>query len=263
MGGRYRGIPVVSAWHNNLDQDGWLRNALDFATCGLAQTHIAVSQGVLESAKRIMGAPRLEGNTFVITNGINIQRIHAASGASSISRYDLGIKADQFVIGSVGRFEPVKRYDLMLEAFALLHARYPQTRLVLVGSGNLEEQLRLHAHELGIKHAVIFVVGQSAYSYYPLFDCFSLSSDKEGISIALLEAMSFGLPCAITHQGTDHAVIHDGLNGLLVEAGNAQMLAQTWALLMAKPKLAVRMGNLPMLRWNRNLVAPACAKNMG
>ena len=79
---------------------------------------------------------------------------------------------------------------------------------MLVGSGSEEQHLR----ELTAEHAISryrfsFVIGKPSYGYYPLFDCFALSSFKEGISIAMLEAMCFALPCISTHEKATHDVI--------------------------------------------------------
>lgn len=240
--GALLGIPVVSAWHNNLDQDGWLRNSIERITSRFSTFHIAVSSGVLASAQRLLGAHSLAGRSYVITNGINIQTIHAKSQERAISGASLGISPDLFVIGSVGRFESVKRYDLMLNAFAVLHKKYPHTRLVLVGVGSLQQALEIQANNLGLKEVITFIVGESSYSYYPLFDCFSLSSDKEGISIALLEAMSFGLPCVITYAEQYHPIIKQNGNGVLVQAGNVALLAHAWEYLIVHPQFSIKIG---------------------
>lgn len=240
IAGKFLAIPVVSAWHNNLDQDGVIRNFFDRATYRLAARHIAVSQGVVESAER--QGLKNSNRVSVITNGINTQKIRNLSEKAAIARSDLLLNSSHFIIGSVGRFMPVKRYDLMLDAFALLHRQFGHTRLVLVGIGEQEAALRTRATELGIACAVIFIVGQESAGYYPLFDCFSLSSDKEGISIALLEAMSFGLPCVVTHSDGHHAVIEQGVNGLFVSAGDAYKLAQAWRLLIENKELACAIG---------------------
>jgi glycosyltransferase involved in cell wall biosynthesis len=238
--GKFLAIPVVSVWHNNLDQDGWLRNSIDRITSSFATRHIAVSYGVLESAQIVLGKELggIQGN--VIINGINIRHIHNQSEQRAINGSSIRVYPENFVIGSVGRFELVKRYDLMLEAFALLYAQYAHARLVLVGVGSQITFLRRKAHDLGVQDVVQFCTGVSSYGYYPLFDCFSLSSDKEGVSIALLEAMSFGLPCVITSIENDHCVIEHGRNGLIVEAGNASALARGWAQLIENPGLSIR-----------------------
>lgn len=233
------GIPTVSAVHNNVDQDGRLRNMFDMLTMRLSKKIIAVSPGVADSLRtRWAGARSLE----VIPNGINAQEILDQGERYKKSRYELGLADEHFVIGSVGRFHPIKRYDLLLESFAMVNLHQPLSRLVLVGAGPQEGALRARASKLGIEQDVIFVVGHEAYGYYSLFDCFVLTSDKEGISLALLEAMNFALPCVVTHQETHHPVLHNGYNGLMVEAGNGRLLAKALIRLIEDGCLRRRLG---------------------
>lgn len=239
---RLLGIPIVSAMHNNVDQDGAFRGMLDRMTLSLAHKLIAVSPGVAQSIiKRDSWLPAKK--IVIIQNGIDIDRLHQNSLKAAKSRNDLGLKREHFIIGSVGRFEPVKRYDLMLESFAIIYAQNSQARLVLVGVGSCQAMLGKLAHQLGIGHVVIFVIGQPAYGYYPLFDCFAMSSDKEGISIALLEAMSFNLPCVVTYSESHHPVLHNGINGIMVPAGNALALAQACQEIEKKPLYAQKIGD--------------------
>lgn len=222
---RLLGIPIVCAMHNNVDQDGRFRGFLDSMTLPLAHKLIAVSPGVAQSIRqRDTWLP--VHKIVIIQNGIDIDQLHKNSHQANKCRNDLGLEENHFIIGSVGRFEPVKRYDLMLDSFAMVYARNVQARLVLVGVGSCQAMLRKQTQTLGIEDVVIFVVGQPAYGYYPLFDCFVMSSDKEGISIALLEAMSFSLPCVVTNSESHHPVLHNGINGIIVQAGNALALAQ-------------------------------------
>jgi len=235
-------IPVVCAMHNNVDQDGFIRALFDRATLKMADKFIAVSEGVAESMRKRdawLPAHKIQ----IIPNGIDFKNLQIKNEQAKKSRQELGLSSDHFVIGSVGRFMPVKRYDLMLESFALLYAQYSHARLVLVGIGDMEMQLRKLAAHLRIDHAVTFIIGQPAYQYYSLFDCFSLSSDKEGISIALLEAMSFGLPCVVTSSESSHAVLQHEINGLIVPAGNVQQLSQAWAGLMGNKLLKELLGD--------------------
>jgi len=89
-------------------------------------------------------------------------------------------------------------------------------KLVIVGVGPQEGFLKALVCKLGIEEHVQFVIGKRAYSYYPLFDCFVQPSLTEGLSIALLEAMSFSLVCVVTHVGGAHPVIRHKENGILV-----------------------------------------------
>lgn len=229
-------VPIVCVYHNNIDQDGWVRNVLDRLTVGYAQTIVAVSDEVVDSICAHVPYIKKE-SVHVIKNGIDRIAVESICRKLQVSRNSIGLKKEHFVIGSVGRFVPVKNYPLLLRTFALLHAKNDHVRLVLVGLGPDEDVLRNLACKLDIADNVHFIVGQKAYGYYPLFDVFVQSSDKEGISIALLEAMCAGVPCIVTNRNDFHSVIKHGYNGLLVPHNNAHLLAAALEKLMHNQKL--------------------------
>lgn len=206
-------IPQINSIHNNIDQDGIVRNILDKYTFKLSSNIVAVSQGVSHSIKNYY---KNNQTVNVITNGINYQRVFELSQKTFVGRSYFGLTSEHFIIGSVGRFVPVKNYPLLLNAFKLLLNLAPKARLILVGTGPEERRLRLYVKELGLDAFVHFVIGKPAYGFYPLFDCFCLSSYKEGISIALLEAMSLKRACVVTNFEIKHDVIQDEINGLVV-----------------------------------------------
>jgi len=149
------------------------------------------------------------------------------------------------VIGAVGRFEPVKRYDLLLDTFAQLAEQVSRARLLLIGSGSQEFFLREHAARLGLlgmDQKVHFVRDYPAYGYYSLMDIFVQTSDKEGISLALLEAMSLGVACVVTHAGIKHPVIMHEKDGLVVRAGDARSLVKTLAWVAKDQQLRNELG---------------------
>ncbi len=222
---RMGGITCVSVFHNNVDQDGWIRNLIDTLTLPYADKLIAVSEHVKRSIQERhawLPAQRLH----VIPNGIDAEAVRACAKHAQKTRAALGLSDEHFVIGSVGRFVPVKNYGLLLHSFTKVLQKYEQARLVLVGTGPQEQWLRVQAKELNIDQQVIFVVGQQAYGYYPLFDCFVLASCKEGISIALLEAMSCGVPCVVTNEEPEHPVLDSYENGIVVPADDVDQLAR-------------------------------------
>lgn len=222
--GRILHIPVVSAIHNNVDHDGTFRNLLDRSTSAFAQKIVVVSDEAahtLKSRNQWIPAERIH----VIRNGVNADEVLERGMQFQKSRYELGLSDEHFVIGSVGKFEAIKRYDLLLESFALVNNNYPLTRLVLIGIGSQEDYLRAKARQLGVEQYVTFVLGENAQYYYSIFDCFVQASDREGISIALLEAMSFSLPCIVTNISKQHSVLTSGIDGIVVPAGNMRNLA--------------------------------------
>jgi len=232
---KFLSIPHVSAYHIHINVDGRFRKIVDKLTINLSQEFIAVSEEVAES---IQPAEPI----WVIKNGIDVDGIQKKAQGMVVRRDQLGLAKDQFVIGSVGRFAPRKNFPLLLESFAVLQMVYPEARLVLVGIGPEEQSLKRKAQDLGVADKVVFVVGKHAYGYIPLFDCFVQSSDKEGTSIALLEAMSLNVPCVVVNDGPVHPVIVDGKDGILVQAKGATALAQKISMLIEKRDLAVQLG---------------------
>ncbi|MBE5875486.1 MAG: glycosyltransferase family 4 protein [Lachnospiraceae bacterium] len=130
---------------------------------------------------------------------------------------------------AVGRMQPQKNHKLLLDAFALFHKKHQEYRLVIYGKGELQPELEKQAEELGIAENVIFagfvtdVLQQIRNSAM-----YVLSSDYEGISNSLLEAMGIGLPVVSTDCpiGGSSMLIESGENGLLVPMKDARSLAE-------------------------------------
>lgn len=232
------GIRCVNTLHNNVDQNGTIRSLLDKFAPAPDQL-IAVSHEVEESYSQYHP---LSCPITVIPNGIDIERIRHEAHKNKLSRADLGYTQEQTIIGSVGRFHPIKRYPLLLEAFALLHKENPDARLLLVGSGPQEKELRHKAYMLEIEQFTIFATNQRAYPYYPLMDLFVLCSEKEGISIALLEAMSYGVPPVVTYHSTQHSVITNEKNGHVAKTDKATVLAAVMHSYILNKTLRTKMG---------------------
>lgn len=218
LAARLLAIPCVASLHNNYDQNGTVRALLDRIVPYHNRAIVAVSEEVAQSFAHVYPAV---SPVTVIPNGIDMQAVRKRAVAQHKTRAQLGLSNEHFVIGSVGRFHPIKRYPFLLDVFAHIHKTYPHARLLLVGGGPQEQQLREYAEKLKIGPFVRWVVGQQAYGYYRLFDCFVLSSEKEGISIALLEAMSLGIPPVVTYHTGQHPVITDGVTGHVAKSNNA------------------------------------------
>jgi glycosyltransferase involved in cell wall biosynthesis len=219
-------IPVVSAYHNNVGQDGWLRSLCDRLTIASAQGIIAVSQQVAHGISR--RSPAI--TPMVITNGIAIAKVTA------ITRAQVGIAPDAWVIGAVGRFVPVKRFELLIDAVAQLCAQgHARVHLLLIGYGALEQQYRARIAALGITDRVTLLIGQPAEPYMDMIDCFVQPSAQEGVSLALLEAMARTKVCLVMPHEGKHPVITDGINGLLARGDGVDALVERLRSLEALP----------------------------
>jgi glycosyltransferase involved in cell wall biosynthesis len=236
---RLHHLPCVVALHNNYDQNGWQRHLLDGWISFKNTQLIAVSEQVKESF-RIYHPPIYP--IIVIPNGIEFPSL---SHYSPLSRTSLQLQEDHFVIGTVARLDPIKRLPLLIEAIALLAPWYPSIRLILVVSGTpaQEQELRNAIKNWGIGSIVRWVINEEATPYYALFDCFVLTSAKEGISMALLAAMSYGVAPCITHSSRHHAVVQHMANGIVVCTDNATVFAQELAPLVNNATLRMQLAN--------------------
>lgn len=172
---------------------------------------------------------RVIENSSVIYNPINVS--HKASNQSSNK------------IVAVGRLEPQKNHELLVTAFKSVHTLFPQYKLYIYGEGTLRNHLEELVRNLGLESSV-FMPGNVDNVHDELSDAefFVLSSDYEGLSNALLEAMMMGLPCISTDCAGSSEIIQSGKNGLLVPVGSKEKLAEAMKQLILDRDLALRLG---------------------
>lgn len=145
----------------------------------------------------------------------------------------------------VGRLEKQKNHMLLFKAFAKLVSQYPDYTLHLYGKGSLESELREFVNRIGMKEKVIFE-GFEKNVLARIIDAgmFVLSSDYEGISNSLLEAMAIGLPVISTDCpcGGSGMCIQNGVNGYLVPVGDEAALADAMMRIAGDEKTAAGLG---------------------
>ncbi|NBA93967.1 glycosyltransferase [Pseudomonas sp. R5(2019)] len=166
------------------------------------------------------------GRIRTLYNRIDIDAVQASLLTGSEARLALGLAEDDWVVGNVGRLHPDKDQATLLRGFAQALPGLPaRARLVIMGKGRLEQDLKELAIELGITAQVGFL-GQvpDARRYFRAFDAFVLSSDHEPFGMVLLEAMAAGVPLLATACGGAKEVV-EGV-GLLFPLGDAEHLAQ-------------------------------------
>jgi glycosyltransferase involved in cell wall biosynthesis len=155
----------------------------------------------------------------VIYNGIPVDRYLRGAGPRALARQRLNLPTDALVIGAVGRLVALKNHASLLHALPLLCADFPQLRLVLVGSGEMDAELKSIALASGITNRVVFTGERpDVAALLAAFDVFALPSITEGMSIALLEACAAALPIVATRVGGNAKIVQEGSTGLLVDA---------------------------------------------
>ncbi len=218
-------VPVVCAIHSPVNSDGYdsrMRTIIDRLTMWLATRVVMVSAHVRDSSALTRWVPAQR--MVFIENGIDAHYMCEQVSRLAIGRDRLAIPSHALVIGTVGRCVALKNQELVVRAIAALRHDTRAWYAVIVGDGPLRKELRILAVELGVNDRVIMVSGAAA-AYYSLFDFFILPSHIEGLSMALLEAMSLGIPVLASAQA-NHGVIIDGFNGFIFDASNSDEVVQ-------------------------------------
>ena len=235
--------PVVYTEHNVWERyhpATYWTNMLTFAR----NRHVfAVSDHVKDSIRYPAAlARRRMPPVETLYHGIDLASIEAWTSRDGV-REEFGIAADCPIVGTVANLKSHKRLDQLLRAAVLVRDRLPQVRFILVGQGPLESELRSLAHTLGLDDTVVFTgFREDAPRVCSAFDVFALSSEHEGLSIALIEALALGKPAVLTDVGGVTEVVADGRQGYIVPVGHPPALADRIVDLLMDPSLRSRMG---------------------
>ena len=194
-----RGVPVIIAHAHSsqamLDTKWLFRTYFKHAM----QKYVTQIFTCGEEAGVWLAGKRLSATAILQRNAIDTQRYRYSSETSVKVRESLGIPADCTVIGHVGSFQKVKNHAFLIEVFQALHQCHPHTRLVLVGEGSLRMEMMQKVKDLHLEHAVMFLGSRSDVpDLLKAMDVFVFPSLWEGLSVAMMEAQSAGLPCVVS-----------------------------------------------------------------
>lgn len=207
-------------------------------TFRLDDAHVAVSEPASSSPPRWIG-PRAE----VLVHGIDVEHVAAQRAGRAEVRAELGIADSTTVIGVVANFRPSKAYPVMLEAAALVLAERDDVAFVVVGQGPLQSDIEALADRLGLGERFrILGFRDDATRVMASFDVFALSSDDEGLPVAVMEAKALSLPIVATTVGGLPDAISDGTDGLLVPPRRPDLLAHALTRLIDSPILVRDLG---------------------
>lgn len=199
-----------------------------------AQRVLAVSRDI---AARVveLGAPR--ERVLVQHNGVDGARFKIRSRAEA--RKSVGIEHERPVIGYVGNIRPVKGSDVLIEAMDHLVKQIGNhdAELWIVGSGEIEAQVRARTKALGLDSRVRFL-GRQPHDAIPRWmsavDVFCLPSRNEGCPNVILEALASGKPVVASRVGGIPELLTDGENGYLVPAEDPAALAGALSTALAR-----------------------------
>ncbi|MFW6069924.1 MAG: glycosyltransferase [bacterium] len=209
----------------------------------LFDAELGVSQQVVDNLRTRPVSRWLRQRVSKAYNSLNFERFDAVDVDRRAKKASLGIPGEAQVVGSVGRLTAQKGYSVLLDAAAAVLARRPDVYFLIVGSGELESELRQQAASLGIGERVIFTGARSdVEELLQIMDLFASSSLWEGLPTVILESMASRVPVIATRVSGNTELIEDGVTGRLIEPGDATALAQgILDLLAADPELLAAM----------------------
>lgn len=185
--------------------------------------------------------------TSIISNGIDTERYRPPSAETAAQ--DEEVEARHALpppprILFVSRLAKDKEIDVLIEAMPVLWARH-RAHLLLAGRGDDRQRLETVTQELGLEqcvHFLGFVPEADLPSIYRLSDLFAIASICEVQSLPTLQGAATGLPLVATDAVALPELVHDGVNGFLVEPRQPEALAEAVSRILGDPELASRMG---------------------
>jgi glycosyltransferase involved in cell wall biosynthesis len=170
---------------------------------------------------------------FLLPSGIEIP--HDFSGVAKGS--------EVLYVGNFSQGALWKAFDVLVDAWGKVHQDCPDAILTVVGGGDPSPWI-IRARKIGVGDSIVFT-GRVPHTepYYRKAGLFVLPSRVEGMSNALIEAMSWGLPCVVSDIPGNRAVIDHGVNGFIVPVNDAVALAEAIVRLLNDPILRSSLGS--------------------
>jgi glycosyltransferase involved in cell wall biosynthesis len=255
--GRFAKVPViVSTQHNVASSFKKILLLLEKSTFLLANAITCVSEGVEQSffgQSNVFSIEVLKNNYkhFTIYNGVDIEKIEKIIERTDfiVKRKELGLNENDKIITIVARLIKWKGHLDLISAFPKVSEHFPSAKLLIVGWGDLEPELRKKTKELNLENKVIFLGKRNdVYEILKISDIFVLPYNYiglfkgEGVGIAILEAMACKKPVITTiAPGIERAIINDK-TGILVPQGDPKALAEAIINLLKDPDKLKKIG---------------------
>lgn len=192
---KLRGVKKVIVHTHSTSTDHPLANTImKFPMMLLADERLACSKAA---------GDWLYGNYpyMVLNNAIDIERFRFDPLKRERHRKEFGVQDEEFLIGHIGHFTPQKNHVFLLDVFTTYYSLNPKAKLLLIGDGPEQPQVKEKVKELGIWDRVIFAGRRNdASSIYSAMDIFLLPSRWEGLPLVILEAQANGLPSLVSDR---------------------------------------------------------------
>jgi len=163
----------------------------------------------------------------VINSGVELEKFRQVDIDPARKRAEFSVAADDILVGMVGRLEPVKGPQYLIEAAKPVLDAVPRVKFMIVGDGSLRSNLETRCNQLGISHRVVFANWrEDVPQILAILDMLVLPSLNEAVGRILLEAGAVGVPAVATYVGGVPEIVHDHETGLLVPPRSPEELAK-------------------------------------
>lgn len=208
------GIPVrIAHSHSTANRKEWKKTFAKNLLRPFSKVYATHYCACSEIAGRWLFGNRTfdRGEVIIINNAIDLDRFKFNVEIRQKLRDRLKV-SDELVVGHIGRFCQQKNQLFLLNVFQELLKVKPSSKLLLIGNGEMDDELKFKAYEMNLSGSVIFAgVKRLPEDYYQAMDCFVLPSLYEGLGMVAVEAQVSGLPCIVSNNVPDGVTVNDNV----------------------------------------------------
>ncbi len=224
-------------------------------------TTICVSEAVRRELVEKYGFPAK--SMKVIRNGVSLSEFQPSPEDGVRIRKEYGISREEFLLVCAARLSEQKGIDILLNAMANSLREGVRCKCIIVGHGPLQAELVTQSRQLGLEGQVFFAgFREDIRPYFHASTAFIMTSHREGLPLAILEAMACGLPCIVTDVGGNREAVADKVNGLLITAESPEAAAQAIRFLVGHPEQCREMSRAALARVQKDFDIEQCVREI-
>jgi glycosyltransferase involved in cell wall biosynthesis len=240
------GIPVFYTEHNKQERYHFITGFINKVTFNWQTRVIAVSNDVAESIQKHIH-PKIP--VQIILNGVNTGHFIRNPAAGQDLRKKYSIDPGCIVIGTIAVFRFQKRLKEWIDVFKIMEKKFPGIRGCVVGDGILNSEIRAYLKQQEMEDKILFPGLQTdVLPWLSAMDIFMMTSEFEGLPVALLEAMSMECCVVCTDAGGIREVIRNRQDGFLVPVENWKELETPLSFLLSNPAEIRKYGKMARAR---------------
>ena len=159
---------------------------------------------------------------FMLKNAVDLERFSYRQKIRDTVRQELEVDEKTLLVGHVGRMHPQKNHRFLINFFAQIAESRDNVKLLLLGDGELREEISKQIQEMGLQERVLMLgLRKNVEAYFSAMDCLVLPSVHEGLPVVIVEAQASGLPCLVSDTVTKEVQLSELVRYLPIDGGEA------------------------------------------